>query len=408
MPQASERARAMPMERDLQASLRSGERAADEQMAAIMAVSAAVAEGGALEETLGEIARAAAKLVDAVAAAIILREAESESGLSVAGSYGLSPQYAEYLNELRPLEVGKGPSGLAAKHGRPVCIDDVLSDRIFEPWRNLAIREQYASMVSVPLRPKEGRVIGVLNAYRAETGPWTTGDVDLLSLLADHAAIAIRTAHLLDRTRRQVDGLSLMVRSLRAQAHEHSNRLHAIYGLLALGEVYEARRLIAEVEEGYHSVYGQVTRRIENSTVAGFLVAESVIARESGIELTLDRRSRLEELPSRLGDLDAITVLGNLLHNAVEAVSALPRSRRRVSVKVLARGDEIVFRVRDWGRGIADEDVDRIFEREFSTKPGHSGIGLTLVRTIVHRARGRIEVERPASGGLAISAVFPR
>jgi signal transduction histidine kinase len=378
-----------------------------EPLESMLAVSAAVAEADALENTLATIARTGAHLVRAEAAAIMLRETESANGLTVAASHGLSAQYADYLNETRPLEVGKGPSGLATARAQPVCVEDVLEDPVFAPWRELAIREHYGSMISVPLRLRGDLVIGVLNAYRAEPGPWTPRDINLLSLLADHAAIAIRTADLLDSTRRQVNGLSLMVRSLRAQAHEHSNRLHAIYGLLALGEVGEARRLIASVEAGYHSLYGRVTARIENHTIAGLLVAESAIARESGIEVTVDGRSRLVELPPSLDDLDAVTILGNLLHNAVEAVSGLPRGRRRVTVRIRQTSTETVFSIRDWGPGISDEDLEKMFDRDFTTKSGHAGIGLALVRNIVNRARGRIDVERPAGGGLSMSAVFP-
>lgn len=378
--------------------------AAGGELAAIMAISAAVAEGGELDETLGQIARAAAQLVSAEAAAIILREAVSDTGLAVAGSYGLSEEYADYLNRRRPIEVGKGPSGLAVERGEPVAIADVFEDPIIAPWRDLAIREHYRALVSVPLR--RGSIIGVLNAYRAEPGEWTPREVNVLSLLAAHAAIAITTAHLLDNSRRQINGLSLMVRSLRAQTHEHSNRLHAIYGLLTLGETVEARRLIASVEEGYHSVYGNVTGRIENATLAGFLVAEAAIARQSDIELVLDRRSRLVDLPAQLSDLDAITILGNLLHNAVEAVSTMPRSRRRVSVKILQQRGETVFRVRDWGPGVAESEIERIFERNCTTKPGHSGIGLTLVAGVARRCRGHVEVERPRGGGFSISVTF--
>jgi signal transduction histidine kinase len=379
-------------------------RAAGEELAAIMAISAAVAEGDELDETLGQIARAAAELVSAQAAAIILRESVSETGLAVAGSYGMSPEYADYLNRRRPIEVGKGPSGLAVERGEPITIADVLEDPIIAPWRDLAIREHYRALVSVPLR--WGAIIGVLNAYRAKPGEWTQREVDVLSLLAAHAAIAIKTAHLLDNSRRQINGLSLMVRSLRAQTHEHSNRLHAIYGLLALGETVEARRLIASVEEGYHSVYGNVTGRIENATLAGFLVAEASIARESDIDLVLDRRSRLVELPSQLSDLDAITVLGNLIHNAVEAVSTMPRSRRRVSVRVAQHAEQTVFRVRDWGPGVPESEVDDMFRVNCSTKPGHSGIGLALVSRVARRCRGRVEVEHPRGGGLAMTVTF--
>jgi signal transduction histidine kinase len=371
-----------------------------------MAVSAAVAQGAALGDTLAQIAKAAAELLSAQAAAIILRDGDMATGLGIAGSYGLGEQYVEHINAARPLEVGRGPSGVAAHTGRPVCVEDVLVDDLFGPWRDLAVREHYRAMLSVPLRLEDDRVIGVLNAYRAEPGPWTAHDVDLASLLADHAAIAIRTADLLDRTRRQVDGLSLMVRSLRAQAHEHANRLHAIYGLLVLDEPEEARRLIAAVEEGYHSIYGTVTGRVQNATVAGLLIAEAAIARESGIEIVLDRRSRLSELPVALADLDAVTILGNLLHNAVEAVSGMPKSRRRVRVMLQERDGETLFRVRDWGPGIAPEHLDRIYDRDYTTKSGHAGLGLHLVHTVVRRTGGVLSVEAMRPSGLAVTVTY--
>jgi signal transduction histidine kinase len=383
-----------------------GGRTAAAQLDAIRAVSAAVAQGVALGDTLDRIAETAASLVSAQAAAIVLREAESATGLAVAGSYGLGQEYAEQLNRTRPLEMGRGPSGMAAETGQPVCIEDVLVDDLFAPWRALAIQQHYRAVMCVPLRLEGDRVIGVLNTYRARPGKWAARKVNLASLLADHAAIAIRTADLLDRARRQVDGLSLMVRSLRAQAHEHANRLHAIYGMLALGEVEEARRLIAAVELGYHNVYGNVTARVQNPTIAGLLVAESAIARESGIEVVLDRRSRLRELPARLTDLDAVTILGNLLHNAVEAVSSMPHNRRRVSVALLQNPSETVLRVRDWGPGIPPEDLPRVRERDFSTKPGHAGVGLHLVRNVANRTGGELKIECKRPSGLAVSVTF--
>jgi signal transduction histidine kinase len=376
------------------------------QLDAIKSISTAVAHGVALDDTLRQIARTAAELVGAQAAAIILREGEMARGLTIAGSYGLGEKYAEHINTTRPLEVGRGPSGVAAQTGRPVCVDDVLLDELAEPWRGLAAREHYRAMMCVPLRLEDERVIGVLSVYRAEPGPWSPHYVDLAALLADHAAIAIRTADLLDRTRRQVDGLSLMVRSLRAQAHEHANRMHAIYGLLVLSEVEEARRLVAAVEESYHSVYGTVTGRVQNATVAGLLIAESAIAHQSGIDVVLDRRSRLTELPSSLGDLDAVTILGNLLHNAVDAASTAPASRRKVRVTLRQRDDETIFRVRDWGPGIPREQLDDVLQRDYTTKPGHVGLGLHLVNNVVTRTGGTLSLESVRPTGLQATVTY--
>jgi signal transduction histidine kinase len=383
-------------------------RSVQDRLVAIMAVSRAVAEAEALEETLDTISRTAAQLVGATGAAIILRTQESATGLAVAGAHGLSEEYAEELNRIRPIEVGKGPSGVAAAKGTPVAVADALVDPIFKPWRRLARREHYRAMVSVPLRlGANSYVIGVLNAYRSAPGEWTRNDIDLLLSLADHAAIAIRTAQLLDESRRQVRGLSLVVRSLRTQSHEHSNLLHAVYGLLALGEVDEALGLIASSDTRYHSAYAQATERIENTTLSGFLVAEALIAGNSGINLRVDGRSRLRALPPGFSDLDAITILGNLLHNATEAVSDVPKTRRRVTVLVSDRNGELVLRVRDWGLGIAARDVPRVFTSGYSTKADHVGIGLSMVRSIATRARGDVAIERPSGTGTAIRVRIP-
>ena len=379
-----------------------------DQLAAIKAVSRAVAESNALEDTLDAIAGTAASLAGAVAAAIILRRQESASGLAVAGSYGLGEEYASELNRVRPIEVGKGPSGLAVETRAPVAVADVLTDPIFGPWRNLAVRQHYRAMVSVPLQLGSGRrVIGVLNAYRDTPGDWSDDEVDLLLTLGDHAAIAIQTAQLLDESRRQVRGLSLVVRSLRAQGHEHSNLVHAIYGLLSIGEVDEALALLSSADDRYQKAYATVAGSIHNPVVSGFLIAETVIAGNGGVELSVNRGSRLRALPPSLTDLDAITILGNLLENAAEAVGQMPRRRRRISVRISDRGGELLIRVRDWGPGIPPERVASVFRSGYSTKSDHVGLGLGLVQTIVSRAGGKIDVEQPPGDGAAIAVRIP-
>ena len=380
---------------------------AEEQLEAIMAVSRAVAEGGALPDTLDHISEVAANLLRARAAAIILRSSEWDVGLAVAGSFRLTPQYAAYLNLERPLEVGHGPSGMAVKSRSPVAVADMQVDPIAAPWGESARREGFRSMISVPLKLADGSVIGVLNAYRQQPRPWAGSEIELLQVLADHAAIAVRTAALLDDSRRQVDGLSLLVRSLRAQGHEHSNRLHASYGLLTLGEVEQARRLVGAVEETYHTAYSHVTARIDNSVVAGFLIAEATIARHSGIHVSIDRRSRFGELPRRMTELDVVTLLGNLVHNAVEAVAVMPPSRRKVSIRVSQKNGVSTFSVRDWGGGIDPAAEPRIFDAYHTTKDGHSGIGLSLVRSVTSRANGRIAIEHPAGGGVRFTVEVP-
>ncbi|HEY8645929.1 MAG TPA: GAF domain-containing protein [Gaiellaceae bacterium] len=378
------------------------------ELDAILAVSRAVAEGRDVQDTLAQIAMTAARLVRARGAAIVLAAEQSQAGLAVISSYGLSPRYTEALNEIEPLEIGEGVSGTAMARGEPVLVRDVATDPLIAAWREVILAEGYRSLMSIPLGPSGIDRIGVLNVYRGRAGTWPRRDVQLLSGLADHAAIAIRIAGLLGESRQQVQSLSLVVESLRWQTHEHSNRLHAIYGLLALGEVEDAKELIARIEHGHHNSFGPAARTIQNTILAGFLLSEQQIARQSGVELRIDRRSRLEELPAKLGDLDAITLLGNLIRNAVEAVAGLAKSRRRVSLAVLDRPTEIIFKVRDWGPGASDFILLRMFDLGLSTKEGHSGIGLTIARSIVHETGGTLEVQPAPKEGLMVTVRIPR
>lgn len=375
------------------------------QLTAIMAVSRAVAEGRALDETLATIAETGAALVGAQAAGIVLRRAESTTGLSLVASSGLCPEYAADQERLRPMEMGSGPSGLAASTGWPVTVEDVFQDPLFGPWRTLAARERYGAMVSVPLRlGSAGRVLGVLNAYRATPGVWPTEHVELLQTLADHAAIAIQTAQLLEAERRQVRGLELVVRSLRTQSHEHANLVHALSGLLAIGETEEAQTLMAAADERFRVAEGRIGAGIENAVMAGFLLAETVIAGNAGIELEIDPSSRLSGLPSSVSELDAITILGNLIHNATDAVADAPPGRRRVTVELHGDADGFDVRVRDWGRGLEPAEAARVFEPGWSTKSGHVGVGLSLVRGAVHRAGGELDLEPGVQTGAAFRA----
>jgi C4-dicarboxylate-specific signal transduction histidine kinase len=85
----------------------------------------------------------------------------------------------------------------------------------------------------------------------------------------------------------------------------------------------------------------------------------------------------------------------------------MPPSRRRISVALLQRRHETVIRVRDWGPGIPPEKVPHVFEREVTTKPGHSGVGLHLVANIAKRTGGTVRIEHKRPAGVSVSVTYP-
>ena len=104
----------------------------------------------------------------------------------------------DYLKE-RSLKVGEGIVGLVAKDKKPVIIEDVLEDSRYKE-KKLAEKEKLVSMLSVPMMVKK-RVIGVINCYTVIRYKFTKSDTDLLSAVANQAAVAIENTELLVKSR---------------------------------------------------------------------------------------------------------------------------------------------------------------------------------------------------------------
>jgi sensor histidine kinase regulating citrate/malate metabolism len=189
-----------------------------------------------------------------------------------------------------------------------------------------------------------------------------------------------------------------MVRALREQTHEYANRIHAVQGLLALDEHDVASEFVDELTSAHHRVFSSTVDRIGDPVVAALVLAEMSIARQRDIVLRLDETSVLTELPSRLSAADAVTIVGNLLDNALDAVDGMPPERRHVELRVREGSEQLRIRVRDYGSGLPVTATDRLFQRGFSSKDHHAGVGLTLAAAAVRVAHGTISAKRHDEG----------
>ena len=376
-----------------------GELESRPEVRAMLSVSRAALRGGPLWRVLDEIATEATRVVPGADRASIILIEGREHRFRLAGSHGLSRRYKRLLStgeaKLRP---GQGPSGLAYVSRAPVVIADLDTDPSLASWawRDIAREECYRAIVSLPLLP-DGTVVGTLNLYRTDPGDWPEDQVQLLRFFAEHAANAVRTAQLLDERAKQVIALRRLVRALREQTHEHANRLHAVSGLLALGEIDEAKEFLHVLGATHTAVREALDTRIQVPTLAGLVLAETVVAAQREITLAIDEASCLRRLPAGLSDTQVVTIVGNLLDNAFDAVGNMPPERRHVQLLIRGRDDRTVFEVRDRGEGLPDNDLE-LFNPGVSTKDGHEGLGLALVREAVTAAMGTIEVRRHAEG----------
>lgn len=209
------------------------------------------------------------------------------------------------------------------------------------------------------------------------------------------AVVTLRDRTELSGLLRELDSVRGLTDALRAQQHEFSNRMHTVAGLLELGEPEEALAYLTAAEGAEAALSESVRERIANPLVVGLILAKSTVAAERDVTLTLTDDSWLGDSPPHVQGL--LTVLGNLIDNAIDAAAGTPDAA--VTVR-LTDGDGITMVVSDTGLGIPPGAADSIFVDGYSTKPQthilRRGLGLAIVHRLVQRLNGQIEVSEGA------------
>jgi sensor histidine kinase regulating citrate/malate metabolism len=194
--------------------------------------------------------------------------------------------------------------------------------------------------------------------------------------------------------------------TLRAQTHEFANQLHTISGLVQLEEYDAVRDFVGALTRRRAEISDAVTQHISDPAVAALLIAKTSLAAESGVALTITTDSHLSALDPALAT-DVITLLGNLIDNAVDVSEGSPEALVTVHID-----DEhgMSVSVTDSGPGVPAHLREEIFARGVTSKPdvpGGRGIGLALVRLVSAQLGGTVEVTDAPSGGARFSVRLP-
>ncbi|MEU1505846.1 sensor histidine kinase [Kitasatospora sp. NPDC005748] len=213
----------------------------------------------------------------------------------------------------------------------------------------------------------------------------------------------------------ELDSVKSFTEALGAQAHEAANRLHAVVSLIELGRHEQAVEFATAELELAQQLTDRVVAAVGEPVLAALLLGKAAQAAERGVELTLTEDSRIDDgvLPPGLAARDLITVLGNLLDNAVDAAiagAAGHPDQPEVTVTARVDGDHLLLRVADTGAGIDPGAVDDVFRRGWSTKQdGHGhGLGLALVAQTARRNGGTVEVGRDRGAVLTVRLPLAR
>ncbi|MER7834520.1 sensor histidine kinase [Streptomyces sp. NPDC096040] len=223
------------------------------------------------------------------------------------------------------------------------------------------------------------------------------------------AVVTVRDRTELIGLLRELDSVRGLTDALRAQQHEFTNRMHTVAGLLDIGDHDAAFEYAVESAGADQALTESVRERIGNALLVGLIVAKTTVAAERGVRMVLSDDSALGEDPPHLRRL--LTIVGNLLDNAIDAASGgpPPAGGRKVLLSLVEAVDLVMVRVADSGPGIPPGATESIFEDGWSTRPDRGtarrGLGLALVHRLTQRHGGTITVtEGP---GAVFTVVLP-
>ncbi len=263
----------------------------------------------------------------------------------------------------RPVrELGLPPGLVAAALGRTSEADDIY------------VAGEHVLVVSSAPASWRGRAVGAVVSLRDHTELRSvTGELDVVRSLTE---------------------------SLRSQNHEAANRLHTVVSLIEMGRPEEAVAFATEELEVAQHLTDRMVGAVGDPVVAALLLGKSADAAERGIELTVE--GELPDLGGALAGRDLVTVLGNLVDNAFEAVAGQPD--RRVAVRLEGDADSVRVVVGDSGPGLTPEQAARAMDRGWTTKTsaddlGGRGVGLALVGQVARRLGGDVTIGTSGHGG---------
>jgi sensor histidine kinase regulating citrate/malate metabolism len=206
----------------------------------------------------------------------------------------------------------------------------------------------------------------------------------------------------------ELDSARSLADSLRSLNHEAANRLQTVVSLIEMGRTEAAVEFATAELELAQRLTDEVVAAVDDPVLAATLLGKTAQAAERGIELTVVEGSRVAD--HDFDPQDLVTLVGNLIDNAMDATGEVQRDRK-VELFCELEGQRLRLRVGDSGPGLPPERRQQVFTRGWSTKPGADGIGrgigLALVTEVVRRLEGRIEIGASWLGGAEFSVEIP-
>ncbi|MGD8739640.1 MAG: ATP-binding protein [Desulfobacterales bacterium] len=384
-------------------------------------ISTLVHTGKSLKEVLDRVVWKASELLDAKGALLRIRNLETQQ-FDVAAAHGMGERY---LNK-GPVTSEKILSD-EIRQNRVVIIEDIWkAPRVEYPQQ--AWDEGIRMMLDIPLTVVE-ETIGLLRIYLTEKREFTEDELSFMVSIGEQCACAINKARLIENQKARYDQLAIHTEKMSALgrmaagiAHEINNPLAGILlfssnlskkvsekgpmkeGLdIIIRETVRCKTIIQELLEFSRDREPQKEMVNPNTILEKALKMLENEFRLHHIQIKKQLSDDLRETMLDENQIEQIFV--NLLLNAVQAI--IEKGVITVTSRMDENREKALIEIADTGSGIASENIAKIFEPFFSTKPKGTGLGLAVSYAIVKNHQGDINAFSKPGEGTRFVLEFP-
>jgi two-component system CitB family sensor kinase len=284
------------------------------------------------------------------------------------------------IDPLEKMEISGKPVWEVIPESR---LSEVIKTGIAEIDQEMVINDSMVVVNRLPIFDHQHQVIGAVSSFRNKS--------ELLRITEE-----------LTQVKRYAE-------ALRSQTHEYSNKLYTIYGLIQLESYQEAMDIITHETDVHQNLIHFLLQEIPDPTIGGILIGKFNRANELKVKLVIDALSRFKDIPPELSRNHLVTIIGNLIDNALDAVLASSSDHKEVNVLLTDAGDDLRIEIEDNGAGIAEDAAEHLFEVGFSTKQEQNrGFGLALVKQALQQLGGHISFQTGSEGGTLFTVVIPK
>ncbi|MDO5408822.1 MAG: ATP-binding protein [Lachnospiraceae bacterium] len=222
------------------------------------------------------------------------------------------------------------------------------------------------------------------------------------------AASLFHNAQIINEMAEKLENANNMVDTLRAFNHDFMNKLHVILGYLETDHIEEAKNYLLQSSMGSSRSISQISRIISHQGIAAIVIGKVIRATELNISLKLVPESYCRELTTGIAPNIYVTIMGNLLQNAMEELNSCEQALKEIQLTIFIDAESTYISVLDTGRGMPRELIEKVIEHGFSTKGTGRGTGLYLVNRIVDDLDGSLKIESEPGEGTVVTVMFRR